>query len=227
MPSTPTPETRVTRPFERILLLSGCVLCASASPAQEHLAPQTILDFKKLSVQELMDIEVTSVSKTPELLGGAPAAVTFLSSEEIRRSGATSVPEALRVLPGIYVARQTSNTWAIGSRGSGSVTSEKLLVLSDTRSIYTPLFSGVFWDVQDYLLQDIDRIEVIRGPGATLWGSNAVNGVINVTTKNASDTQGLYIETSAGSEEHGSVGARFGGRAGDRGYYRVFGKYLV
>ncbi len=226
IPSTPTPETRVTLPFERILLLCGCVLCAGASPAQERAAPQTILDFKKLSVQELMDIEVTSVSKTPESLGGAPAAVTVLSSEDIRRSGATTVPDALRVLPGIYVARQTSNIWAIGSRGLGSVSSEKLLVLSDTRSIYTPLFSGVFWDVQDYLLQDIDRIEVIRGPGATLWGSNAVNGVINITTKNARDTQGLYLTTSTGTEEHGSVAARFGGRIGDRGYYRVFGKYF-
>jgi iron complex outermembrane receptor protein len=226
MPSTRSSETRVTLPFERLLLLCGCVLSAGASLAQERAAPQTILDFKKLSVQELMDIEVMSVSKTPESLVGAPAAVTVLSSEEIRRSGATTVPEALRELPGIYVARQTSNTWAIGSRGFGSVNSEKLLVLSDTRSIYTPLFSGVFWDVQDYLLQDIDRIEVIRGPGATLWGSNAVDGVINITTKSARDTQGLYLETSTGTEEHGSVGARFGGRIGDRGYYRVFGKYF-
>src|SRR4029453_13647697 len=120
------------------------------------------------------------------------------SNEDIRRSGATSIPEALRFVPGIHVARRNSNSWAVSSRGFSSITSEKLLVLSDTRSIYTPLFSGVFWDVQDYLMQDVDRIEVIRGPGAALWGSNAVNGVINITTKSAKETQGFYAETSAG-----------------------------
>src|SRR5690606_25389940 len=107
--------------------------------------------------------------------------------------------------------------------GFSSVTSEKLLVLSDTRSVYTPLFSGVFWDVQDYLLQDIERIEVIRGPGATLWGSNAVNGVVNITTKSARDTQGFYAETSIGNRAPANVAARYGGRFGARGYYRPFG----
>jgi iron complex outermembrane receptor protein len=216
----------VISPFKRLLLLCGCVLSASHLLAQERDRPQWIIDFKNLSVQELMDIEVTSVSKTSEQLGGVAAAVTVLTSEDIRRSGATSVPERLRLVPGIHVARQSSNTWAVGIRGFGSVTSEKLLVLSDTRSIYTPLFSGVFWDVQDYLLQDIDRVEVIRGPGASLWGSNAVNGVINITTKNAKDTQGLYVETIAGTEERDSVGARYGGRIGERTSYRVFGRYF-
>jgi iron complex outermembrane receptor protein len=213
-------------PFRRLLLLCNCALCAGPLLAQERGVAQGIIDFKKLSVQELMNIEVTSVSKTSEQLGGAAAAIAVLTSEDIRRSGATSVPDALRLVPGIHVARQTSNTWAIGSRGFGSVNSEKLLVLSDTRSIYTPLFSGVFWDVQDYLLQDIDRVEVIRGPGASLWGSNAVNGVINITTKSARDTQGLYVETSAGSEERGSVAARYGGRIGERTSYRVFGRFF-
>jgi len=206
-------------------LLLGAVFCAGRLAAQEH-TPQTIPEFKKLSVQELMDIEVTSVSKSAEPLGGAAAAIAVITSEDIRRSGATSVPEVLRLAPGIHVARQSSNVWAVSSRGFSSTNSEKLLVLSDTRSIYTPLFSGVFWDVQDYLLQDIDRIEVIRGPGATLWGANAVNGVINITTKSAKDTQGLYVETSAGTEERGAAAVRFGGRIGDRGYYRVFGKYF-
>jgi iron complex outermembrane receptor protein len=190
------------------------------------VAAQSIVEFKKLSIQELMDIEVTSVSKSVEPLGGAAAAVTVLTSEDIRRSGATSLPDALRLLPGIHVAQQTSSTWAVSSRGFSGTNSEKLLVLSDTRSIYTPLYSGVFWDVQDYLLQDIDRIEVIRGPGAALWGSNAVNGVINITTKSAKNTQGLYFQTSAGTEQRGSVSARYGGRIGEHGNYRVFGKYF-
>jgi len=208
-----------------IPLLLGILLCASQLRAQAP-PPPTILEFKKLSVQELMDVEVTSVSKSAEPLGGVPAAISVVTSEDIRRSGATSVPEALRLVPGIHVAEQTSSAWAVSSRGFSSRNSEKLLVLSDTRSIYTPLFSGVFWDVQDYLLQDVDRIEVIRGPGATQWGANAVNGVINITTKSAKDTQGLYVETSAGSEERGSAAVRYGGRIGEHAYYRVFGKYF-
>jgi len=161
-----------------------------------------------------------------ERLGSAAAAVTILTSEYIRRSGATTIPDALRLVPGIHVARQTSSTWAVSARGFSSVNSEKLLVLSDTRSVYTPLFSGVLCDVHDYLLFDIDRIEVIRGPGASLWGSNAVNGVISITTKSARDTQGGYVETAAGTEERVAAAARYGGRLGDRAYYRVFGKYV-
>ncbi len=173
-----------------------------------------------------MAVAVTSVTGTPEPLGGAAAAVAVVTNEEIRRSGATSVPEALRNIPGIHVARQSSSMWAISARGFSSVNSEKLLVLTDTRSVYTPLVSGVFWDVQNYVLQDIDRIEVIRGPGATLWGSNAVNGVINITTKHARDTQGTYAEMSAGTEERVSAAARYGGRIADGAYYRVFARYF-
>jgi iron complex outermembrane receptor protein len=181
--------------------------------------------LKTLSLDELMNLEVTSVSRTNESLGGAAAAITVVTNEDIRRSGATTIPEALRFVPGLHVARQTSNLWAVSSRGFSSTNSEKLLVLSDTRSIYTPLYSGVFWDVQDFLLQDIDRIEVIRGPGASLWGSNAVNGVINITTKRAQDTQGAYVEVGTGSEERAIAAARYGGKAANGIYYRVFGKY--
>jgi len=216
----------VDLPLRRVLVLCSAVLCAGCVLAQGRAAAQSIIEFKKLSVQELMDIEVTSVSKSVEPLGGAAAAVTVVTSEDIRRSGATSLPDALRLLPGIHVARQTSNTWVVSSRGFSGTSSEKLLVLSDTRSIYTPLYAGVFWDVQDYLLQDIERIEVIRGPGATLWGSNAVNGVISITSKSAKDTQGVYFQTSGGTEERGSMSARYGGRIGEHGYYRVFGKYF-
>jgi iron complex outermembrane receptor protein len=206
------------------VLLGSFIACGDAAAAQEPPRPPSVLELKKLTVEELMALEVTSVSRTREPLGGAAAAAAIVTSEDIRRSGATTVPEALRMVPGLHVARQTSSIWVVASRGFSSVNSEKLLVLSDTRSIYTPLFSGVLWDVQDYLLQDIERIEVIRGPGATLWGSNAVNGVISIRTKSAKDTQGLYAETRLGTHEQAGLGARYGGRFTDRMYYRVFGK---
>lgn len=200
-------------------LLSPQVL---ASAARELTVSQLV----DLSLEELSRIEVTSVSKSSENLQSAAAAITVISNEEIRRSGATSIPETLRYVPGINVARQGASEWAVSSRGFSSVNSEKLLVLSDTRSIYTPLFSGVLWDVQDYLLQDIERVEAIRGPGASLWGSNAVNGVINITTKRAQDTQGLFVETAVGTEERVIAAARYGGTARNGAAYRVFGKYL-
>ncbi len=180
--------------------------------------------MKQMSLSELMDIEVTSVSKTPESSQNAAAALAVVTGEHIRRSGATTVPEALRGVPGLYVGRQNSSTWAVSARGFNSINSEKLLVLSDTRSIYTPLFSGVSWDVQDYIMADIERIEVIRGPGAALWGSNAVNGVINITTKNAADTQGTLVETVVGTEER-SFATRYGSRTEGGVHYRVFGQY--
>ena len=207
------------------MALCGAILDPHPHVVQTTKSPSAT-ELKLLTVEQLMEMDVTSVSRTSEPLGGAPAAITVVTDEDIRRSGATSVPEALRFVPGIHVARQTSSTWAVSSRGFSSVNSEKLLVLTDTRSVYTPLFSGVFWDVQDYLLHDIERIEVIRGPGATLWGSNAVNGVINITTKAARDTQGLYVETSSGNEERMSGAARFGGQIASHTYYRVFGKYV-
>jgi iron complex outermembrane receptor protein len=173
-----------------------------------------------------MNVEVTSVSRTAEGLQGAAAAVAVVTGEDIRRSGANSIPETLRLVPGLHVARVDASDWAVSARGFSSVSSEKLLVLNDTRSLYTPLFSGVFWDVQDYLLEDIERIEVIRGPGAALWGSNAVNGVINITTRNARDTQGAYVEAGAGDEEEAILGARYGGMIGESLAFRVFGRYV-
>jgi iron complex outermembrane receptor protein len=195
----------------------------AAAVTDEHSAH--LADLKKLSVEELMDIKVASVSRSLEPLGGAAAAVAVVTNEDIRRSGSTSIPEALRNVPGLHVAQRNTNVWAVASRGFSSVSSEKLLVLTDTRSLYTPLFSGVFWDSQDYLMQDIERIEVIRGPGATLWGSNAVNGVISITTKNAKDTQGMYFDAAAGTENKVNVGGRIGTMLGERAYLRVFGKY--
>src|SRR5688572_17248035 len=215
---------RVKRPPALSCLLLLPLL--QLSPALCTASPESAQSLKNLSVEDLLNVEVTSVSRTEETLRTAAAALTIVSSDAIRRSGATNLPEALRSVPGLYVARQNSNVWAVSARGFSSVSSEKLLVLMDTRSVYTPLFSGVLWDSQDYLLEDIDRIEVIRGPGAALWGANAVNGVINITTKSARATHGTYLEAGAGSFERVSVGARHGGMIGEDVHFRVYGRYF-
>lgn len=207
--------------FRLLVLLGSCCTCDATLCAANNLSVSAL---KQMTLDELMSVDVTSVSRVSEPYSEAAAAITVVTPEHIRRSGATTIPEALRWVPGVHVARRNANSWAMGVRGFSGVNSEKLLVLSDTRSIYTPLFSGVFWDVQDYLLEDIERIEVIRGPGASLWGSNAVNGIINITTKNAADTQGLHVTTIAGMEERAIVGARYGGEIAG-GHFRVFGKY--
>jgi len=162
----------------------------------------------------------------PERLGDAPAAVYVLTSEDIMRSGATSIPEALRLVPGVQVSRGSPSGWAISIRGFNSALANKLLVLIDGRTVYDPLFSGVYWDVQDTALEDIDRIEVIRGPGASQWGANAVNGVINIITKKAADTRGLLLSVTGGNQEQPVVTARYGGDAGANTHWRVYGKYL-
>jgi iron complex outermembrane receptor protein len=200
------------------------MLVLSSAAAQDVYVPPERL--KKLTVEELVDIDVTSVSKYPEKYSEAAAAVAVLTSEDIERSGVTSIPEALRLVPGMDVARVDSHTWAISSRGFNDIFANKLLVMIDGRTVYTPLFSGVFWDVQDTLLADIDRIEVVRGPGATLWGANAVNGVINIITKNARDTQGLLISGGGGTEDLGFANLRYGGKIGENAFFRVYGKFF-
>jgi iron complex outermembrane receptor protein len=183
-------------------------------------------DLTSLSLEDLMNVSVTSVSKKPERLLDAASAIYVVTQEDIRRSGATNIPDALRRVPGIQVAQISANTWAITSRGLNSLFANKLLVLIDGRSVYTPLFSGVFWDVQDTLLEDIDRIEAIRGPGASLWGVNAVNGVINIITKKASDTQGGLLSTGYGNEQQGFGNLRYGSEIGNDAYFRVYSKYF-
>lgn len=182
--------------------------------------------YRQMSLQALMNLDVTSVSKEPEPYRQAPAAIDVITGDEIRRSGASSIPEALRLADNLDVAQVTSSSWDISARGFNSSTSDKLLVMMDGRSVYTPLFSGVIWSSQDYLLQDIDRIEVISGPGGTLWGANAVNGVINITSKNAKDTQGVYVEAGGGNQLQGFAGARYGGVLASNVYYRVYGKFF-
>ena len=198
---------------------SGCALANSQSPG--HLET-----LKRMSFEELMSVEITSVSRTEESLRDAAAAVAVVTPDQIRRSGATTLPDALRLVPGLHVGEQSSSTWAVSARGFSSINSEKLLVLSDTRSIYTPLFSGVNWTAQDYLLEDIERIEVIRGPGAALWGSNAVNGVINITTRNSRDTHGGFAEAGGGTFDRAWLEGRYGGETSGGVNYRVYGKYL-
>lgn len=184
------------------------------------------LAYKKMSLQELMDLDVTSVAKQPEPYRQAPAAIDVITGDEIARSGASSIPEALRLADNLEVAQVSSSSWNIGARGFNSSVGNKLLVLIDGRSVYTPLFAGVLWNAQDYLLEDIDRIEVVSGPGGTLWGANAVNGVINITSKSAKDTQGLYVEGGGGNQLQGFAGARYGGVLASNVYYRVYGKFF-
>jgi iron complex outermembrane receptor protein len=209
------------------MLLMGLVLMtAGAAQAVDPNHDPELGALKRLSLDELMDLEVTSVSKRPEKLSETPSAIQVVTNQDIRRSGVITLPEALRLAGNLNVAAQNSHDWNISARGFNTDLANKLLVLIDGRTVYTPLFSGVFWDVQDYLLEDVDRIEVISGPGGTLWGANAVNGVINITTKSAKDTQGLFLEGAAGNELTGAVGARYGGKLAPGVYFRVYGKYF-
>ena len=183
-------------------------------------------DVTAMSVEDLMNMQVTSVSKRSQKVADAAAAVFVITQEDIKRSGARNIPETLRMVPGIEVARIDENKWAISSRGFNGRFADKLLVLIDGRSVYTPLFSGVYWDVQDVPLEDVDRIEVIRGPGATLWGANAVDGVINIITKPAKATQSQLVQVEGGNEQMNSDTVRFGGKFQDKGYYRAYAKYF-
>ena len=180
--------------------------------------------LKKLSIEQLMNLQVTSVSKRPERLSQTASAIQVITQEDIRRSGASSLAEALRLATNLQVAQVDSRQWAISARGFNGTTANKLLVLIDGRTVYTPLFSGVFWDVQEVPLQDIDRIEVISGPGATLWGANAVNGVINVITKDAKDTQGFLLSGGGGTEQHGFGTVRYGAALGSSVRARIYGR---
>jgi len=193
------------------------VICLAQRPAPQDLA--------QTSLEDLMNIEVTSVSKREQKLSEAAAAVFVISQEDIRRSGATNIPDLLRTVPGIHVAQLDANIWAISIRGFTDRYGDKVLVLIDGRSVYSPLTSGVNWDQQDVPLEDIDRIEVIRGPGGTVWGANAVNGVINIITKSATATGGGLVSASAGSQGSAQGLLQYGGKIGENGAYRFFGDH--
>lgn len=206
------------------MLFAGGLLFALLPAQANQLTTRHLAD---LSLEELANIEVTSVSKKAERLADAAASVFVITAEDIRRSGATNLPEVLRLAPNLQVAQSSASGYAISARGfngSNNSAPNKLLVLIDGRSVYTPLFSGVFWDVQDVMLEDVERIEVISGPGGTLWGVNAVNGVINIITRSAADTKGGLV-VAGGGNRGSDAGFRYGGTLGSDGHFRVYGKY--
>lgn len=195
-------------------------ICGIVLPIQT-LASSSYLD---LSLEQLLDITVVSASKKTEKVVDAAAAIYVITREDIVRSGVTTIPDALRMAPGVNVARTDSNSWAISIRGFNSGLANKLLVLVDGRTIYNPVFGGVLWEAHDLMLEDIERIEVVRGPGGTLWGANAVNGVINISTKHSRATQGTLASVLLGNEELGTASLRHGAAFGDDGFYRIYGK---
>jgi len=201
------------------IMVLGQLNCARA--AQD--IQETPADLKQLSLEQLGNVEVTTASKEPEEVWNTPAAIYVLTQEDIRRSGATSIPELLRLVPGVEVARIDSDHWSVGVRGFGSEFSKSVLVLIDGRSVYSPLFSGVYWNVQNVMLEDVERIEIIRGPGGTIWGANAVNGVINIITKSTKDTHGTLASASGGNVDQGMGDFRYGGGNGKNFDFRVYG----
>lgn len=203
-----------------VLCLGAVPVCVSAQEPDNLSTPE---ELKRLSMEELLDIEVFSVSRRPEKLTETPSAIQVITQDDIRYSGATSVPELLRLASNLQVAQVNASQWAISARGFNNVLANKLLVLIDGRVVYTPMYAGVFWDVQNLILEDIDRIEVISGPGGTLWGANAVNGVINIVTKSSKDTGGLFVEAGLGTELRGLGSVRYGGNIGSKLTYRVYG----
>lgn len=218
-----------SRRFSSSVLAIHCLCCLLAF---EGLAPvvcaqgaddqSAVENLKQLSLEELGNVEITTVSKDPQSIQKTPAAAYVITQDDIRRSGATSLPEALRLAPGVEVARIDADHWSVAIRGFAGQFSKSLLVLIDGRSVYTPLFSGVYWDAQNVMLDDVDRIEVIRGPGGTIWGANAVNGVINIITKNAKDTTGVESTLGGGNVDQGLATLRYG-QTTQKGFsYRLY-----
>jgi iron complex outermembrane receptor protein len=215
------------RPAVRLRSRTGYAAALLASVAVRVFGDdfRSAQELKQMSLDELLETKVISTSRTPESWVTAPNAITVLTQDEIRRSGAVRLPDALRLATGLQVARGAGGGYSITARGFNSAGGNKMQVLMDGRLLYTPLLSGVFWEIQDTMMEDLDRIEVVRGPGATLWGANAVNGVINIVSRSAKDTQGMLVTGGGGTEEQGFGGVRYGGKIGESTYYRVYGKF--
>jgi len=207
----------------RLATVPALIILFGGSLAEAQVSQSSPADLAQVSIENLMDMEVTSASKKEQKLSRVASAIFVITQEDIRRSGATNIPDVLRIVPGLQVAQINGSTWAITTRGFDGQYSNKLLVLLDGRTVYSPIFSGIFWDAQNPPLENIERIEVIRGPGATVWGANAVNGVINIITKKAADTQGGLVTGGGGTSNQAFGTARYGGKIGSAGAYRVFG----
>jgi iron complex outermembrane recepter protein len=200
--------------------------CLSVMARQDRSDPGKNMDLTAMNIEDLMNIKVTSVSKTEQKLSRTASAVFVIEREDIQHSGALNIPDLLRMVPGVEVAQITSNTWAIGVRGFNSRFSNKLLVMLDGRAVYTPSFGGVFWDTLDVPLGDIERIEVIRGPGGSVWGANAVDGVVNIITRKSSETQGTLVTSGGGNINQGFGTVQYGGTlAKEKIDYRIYSKY--
>ncbi len=226
MAATSPRKLALRQPLAILPIAFALFLFNIESFAQTSVNGQTTGDeqLKSLTLEQLGNIEVTTVTKEPEVIWKTPAAIYVITQQDIQRSGAQTIPQALRLAPGVEVAQISSDQWAIGIRGFGSRLSRSVLVLIDGRIVYSPLTAGVYWEVQDYLIEDIDHIEVIRGPGGTIWGPNAVNGVINIITKSTKDTLGGLASGGAGNVEQGFGEARYGGSYGQNLTYRIYGK---
>ncbi|MFW2367013.1 MAG: TonB-dependent receptor plug domain-containing protein [Desulforhopalus sp.] len=209
----------------RSVLLGSSIVCLGLMPVHSIAATDSANEFLDMDISQLMDITITSVSKKEQRLSDAAAAIFVITQEDIHTSGVTHIAEALAMAPGIQVAKISASKWSVSSRGFAGFTSNKLLVLVDGRSVYTPAYSGTFWDMQNTLLEDVDRIEVIRGPGGTLWGANAVNGVINIITKKSSDTQGGLVRAGVGDQERVQGAARYGWQLNDSTNGRIYLTY--
>lgn len=227
---------RGSRSIAALIMLSLLWLTSERAGAEEDALATTLtplarastpgeIDYTKISLYDLMNIPIYSVSKQESSIARSPAAVYVIDQEDIRRSGARTIAEALRLAPGIHVAQISESTWAVSARGFNNRYAQQLLVLMDGRSLYTPVFTGVYWDIQDTLLEDVERIEVIRGPGGTIWGANAVNGVINIITKKADQTRGALVSAGFGSNSTRFASARYGRDIGSSSAYRVYAKY--
>jgi iron complex outermembrane recepter protein len=201
------------------------IILAIGWATQVHAQDDDITKLKNLSIEELMDVQVAPVSRSPKRLSEAASAIQIISGEDIRRSGARSIPEALRLASNLQVSQSNSGGWIISARGFNTTFANKLLVMIDGRTVYTPLFGGVIWQLQNVLLRDVERIEVISGPGGTLWGANAMNGVINIITKKVKDTQGLYLAAAAGDFLKRDFGLRYGDSIGSKIHYRIYGQH--
>ena len=220
------PNREIQRHFRTIMTVTagGAILTAGGARASEA-ATNSVPEAADLSLEQLINIKVTSVSKEETSLNESPAAINVVTQDDIRRHGLVSIPDALRLVPGMDVAQVNSSTWAISARGFDEIYSRSFLVMVDGRTVFEPFAGGVSWDLQQQMMEDLDRIEVITGPGGTLWGANAVNGVINIVSKSARDTQGELLEAGVGSTYETMDAFRYGGQINDNTYYRVFGSY--